>query len=290
MLTLKDWYVKSFFDRGFYAKGLVFGHHRFEDGTFISTSSVEKVYELEEGKYVFETHSGSLYQLDMADVREDYAEQVKEILSNTEIVKNDANILEKVNKANDVFAEKKKCREELLNNAIAWSEYNIGNNELYLIMEGMKVLKAVFKYEGKGYEIKPRVHVGMFQDSVLVTDWKRGQVDFRYFPNTRLQPYHWSDGLESVHIHNIATYDFIFEGTKEEILCTQGNVTKIEKDKYTGEGLFSPDAVNGKCALFRQEENNDLGINDLFDLGRKRQEEINALFDLMGKIEGEGNE
>ena len=80
MLTLKDWYIKNFFDIGFYAKGFVFGHHRFEDGTSISTSAVEKVYSLGESKYVFETHSGSLYQLDMTDVREDYEETVKEIL------------------------------------------------------------------------------------------------------------------------------------------------------------------------------------------------------------------
>lgn len=260
MLTLKDWYVKNYFDIGFYAKGLVFGHHRFEDSTSISTSAVEKVYGLEDGKYVFETHSGSLYQLDMDDVREDYAEQVKEILSNTEIVRNDSAILEKVNKANEVFTEKKKWREDLLNNAIIWCEQNIENNELYLVMEGMKVLKAVFKHEGKGYEIEPRVHLGMFQDSVLITDWKYGRVDFRYFPNARLEPYHWSDGLESVYIHNISTYDFSFKGTKEEILCVKGNITKIEKDKYTGEGLFSPDVVNGKCALLRQKE-----ILDLFD-------------------------
>ncbi len=259
MLTLKNWYVKSPFDTYFYAKGSVFGHHRFEDDTFISTSIVEKVYELEEGKYVFETHSGSLYQVDMAEVREDDTETVKEILSHTEIIKNDAIILDKVKEANVVFEEKKKWREDLLNNAIVWCEQNIENNELYLVMEGMRVLKAVFKYEGKGYEIEPSEHIGMFQDSVLITDWKHGQVDFRYFPNWTMQPYHWSDGLESVHIHNIASYDFSFKGTKGEILCEKGTVTKIEKEKYTGEGLFSPDAVNGKCALTQKD------IADLFD-------------------------
>ena len=88
---------------------------------------------------------------------------------------------------------------------------------------------------------------------------EHGQVDFRYFPNVNMQPYHWSDGLESVYIHNIDTYDFMFQGTKEDILCAQGNVTKIEKDNYTGEGLFSPDVVNGKCVLTQKD------IFDLFD-------------------------
>lgn len=37
-----------------------------------------------------------------------------------------------------------------------------------------------------------------------------------------------------------------FRGTAETILCPTGEIVRIGHDAYQGEGLFSPDAVNGK--------------------------------------------
>ena len=108
----------------------------------------------------------------------------------------------------------------------------------------------MYKHEGQVYEIPEKVHVGMFQDSVLITDWEHGNVDFRFFPNYQMEPYHWSDGLEKIHIHNLDTREFYFKGTDGAICMKAGEITVVEKSAYRGEGLFSPDAVNGKCAFF----------------------------------------
>lgn len=126
-------------------------------------------------------------------------------------------------------------------------EQHVGNNEMYLVMEGMKVIKALFRHENSTYELKAQVHEGLYQDSVLITDWLHGYVDFRYFPRGEMQPYHWSDGLEKIHIYNIGICDFFFKGTKENILCKVNEIVEISKQKYCGEMLLSPDAVNGKC-------------------------------------------
>ena len=38
-----------------YANGTVFGHYRLQDGEFIHTSIIKKIYRCSEEKYVFET-------------------------------------------------------------------------------------------------------------------------------------------------------------------------------------------------------------------------------------------
>ena len=56
-------------------------------------------------------------------------------------------------------------------------------HKFIIIMEYMHVVKAILKKDAVFREIHASVHVGMFQDSVLITDWIEGEVDFRYFTN-----------------------------------------------------------------------------------------------------------
>ena len=253
MLTLKDWYLQEFCEGVMIAHGNVWGHYRLADGDFIHTSRIEKIYLLEENVYVMETFSGSLYELYDNEMAEVEAQETREILAKIELLKDDS-LADKLKRAREDFDKRREARECILNNAEEYVRTNLNNGELYLVQEGMKVLKALFRHEDEIRDIPKRVHVGMFQDSVLITDWQEGKVDFRFFPNARMEPYHWSDGLEKIHIHNVGHSDFFFKGTEEDILCKKDAVTAISKEVYRGEGLFSPDAVNGKCAFFPLKE------------------------------------
>lgn len=249
MLTLKNWYLKETMEGPLYANGEVYGHYRLHDGMHIHTSCIVNFYDLGEGEYVLETYSGSLYQVKESEISSDALEETKCFLAEAGWKEADG-IRERINIAEAEFTRMREVRENALNSAERWAEESLGNEELYLIMESMRVRKALYKHEDRVYEIKSKVHVGMFQDSVMVTDWENGNVDFRFFPNYQMEPYHWSDGLEKLQIHNITVKDFEFKGTNANVVCKAGEITVIDKSAYRGEGLFSPDAVSGKCVFF----------------------------------------
>ena len=90
----------------------------------------------------------------------------------------------------------------------------------------------------------PYVHTGMFQDSVLYTIG--GVLDFRYFPkHDSIETYHWSDNIERAYIRNDMEYTFIFNGE----YIAPGEIKEFNKER-SREGLFSPDAFNGKSIMF----------------------------------------
>ncbi len=268
MYTLKNWCLGKAMDGGLYAHGTVFGHHRLSDGDSIYTSKIEKIYLRAKGEYVMETHSGSLYHLLAEEMSPKEEKETKEKLATFEFA-DGTEMMQELAEAEAVLNEKKK----MIDNCEETARMHMDEDGLYLIMEYMHVVKAIFKKGEKYREIFAYVHVGMFQDSVLLTDWEEGEVDFRYFPNSMMEPYHWSDGLANIYIHNVGRRNIVFEGTKRNIECKANEVTKISKCEYRGEGLFSPDAVNGKC-LFSG------GLSDSDELDNEdkiTQEEINKL-------------
>lgn len=230
MLSLKNWYLKLN-AIGMFLSGDVFGHYRLEDGDFINTSTIKEVYLLEKKKYVFETYSGSCYQLAEEDMDKEHLEQTKAFMEKIEIIQSET-LSEKIEKGNALLEKKRKIREKALENAMTWSQKYMKNQELYLIVDGIKILKAVVKYEDSVYEIEPSVHVGMIQDSVLICDMEHGNVDFRYFPRNRIETYRWSKNLECIYLHNIGDGYILFNGFSDSIDCEKNQITKIERDKY----------------------------------------------------------
>lgn len=244
MFILKNWHLNEY-SYGCNASGNTFGNYKFYEGQFIHTSKIEKIYLAEKDVYILKTHSGSLYQVRESDIDPEYFEQTRRLLEKFEVTDSQSDS-DELKKAEEVLLNKK----SIVDNAASYALEHIGINELYLVVTGMDVLKAVFKNSGGIYEIKPRLHVGMFQDSVLITDFEYGTVDFRFFPNNiSMEPYHWSDNLEKIHIRNIGKRDFMFLATDKNIVCKAGEITEIAKEEYSGEGLISPDAVNGKSLL-----------------------------------------
>lgn len=87
--------------------------------------------------------------------------------------------------------------------------------------------------------IKPDLHVGSFQDSVLYME--DGVVDFRYFPEgTGMTIYNWSNNIKHVIIKNLKTCEIRVD--RQYIL--PGETVEIDRNNYNC-GLFSPDCVDG---------------------------------------------
>ena len=107
--------------------------------------------------------------------------------------------------------------------------------------------------------VEPRVHSGMFQDSVLYMKYATEEdpcaLDFRYFPRGFggvMETYSWSDNIKQAVIKNQKGYSLIFNG--EEIAPGE---TKVFTPSTHRQGLFSPDCYNGKSLFTVGEEDEE---------------------------------
>lgn len=66
-LTLTNWYLTMAYAIGTHAHGMVFGHYKFDDGSFIHTSRIVDITR-EGGALLIETVSGSHYQAPLAKI------------------------------------------------------------------------------------------------------------------------------------------------------------------------------------------------------------------------------
>ena len=233
MLTLKGWYLAETVEGTICAIGSVFGHYRIPMGEQIYTSDIEKIYLRKEGSYVIETHSGSLYQLEEEDFMWDYAENTKRLLKTMEM-QHDDNLQERLDRSDEDFRRRKELWDNQVKEAEEWADKHMKDNELYLVVEGTKVLKAIFKYRNISREVKPYIHVGTHQDSVLLRYSEEGEevLDFRYFPRGTIEPYEWTENLKSVYICNIGRNQVFFEAVNGMICCQSEQVTKIKRKVY----------------------------------------------------------
>ncbi len=215
------------------AHGLVTGHPRLPSGSFCHTSPIREA-RLEDSALTLLTASGNRYILGADAIDPSHLEETAEGLERLGL----APAAEGWGRARQEEMARRRARlaQELL------------PGELLLDVAGTDALAAVFRTaQGELVEVEPDVHVGMFQDSVLVTDWQGGTVDFRYFPKEdRLEPYHLSDGLTAIRLNNLGGTDVSFGAASRAAVCPAGEVTVLSASDHAAEGLFSPDAVNGK--------------------------------------------
>ena len=233
MFRLKQWSLRAAGD-GFIGCGDCYGNPNFFAGEYIFTSAVVRTQAGEKDLKLF-TLSGSCYVLEYADISEGGLESTREVLAGRGIGID-------LEKCMGLKGEKEKA-------IIKKAEGFLRPGELYVVMTGgLGVSEAYFKaQDGSVAPIHIKVHTGMFQDSVIVADWMKGLCDWRIFPSVfSVQPYHWSDGLKAVHIEN-AGEPFVFKGSCGDIVCKSGEVTVVKEEDFVGEGLFSPDTVNGEC-------------------------------------------
>ena len=249
MPGLYDWYL-DFYKDAVLAHGIVYGHpgSRLPDGTFIHTSAVQEMA-AEEGGLVLRTRSGSRYFLRPEEIDpicgEDAASHPamirdigKETASVLALFGISGGFVEDCVQARRGADARRREEEELLTEP----------GELLLTTIGTGAIRSLFRTaDGTPVSVKPFVHVGMLQDSVLITDWEGRAVDFRYFPMERgMEPYHISDGLKTIKVRNLGERAVYFGKTGREVVCPPGEITAIPAAEHDCEGLFSPDAVNGK--------------------------------------------
>lgn len=234
MIILEQGYLAFREDGQIAACGYVIGHPKVDDGIFINTSYVESVT-MEGDELHIHTQSGSHYRLRLADVYE-------ERLGNTKAA------LKKLGVSFDMGRCRTLIRENEIKMCVELSGI-LEPCELYLRMLCDETVTHAYYMAENGVITKAGIsyHVGTFQDSILIRVYCK--CDFRFFPNgTNIEPYHWSDGLQAVKIHNICG-DFDFKCDQRRIKCKGKEITTIKAEEYTGEGLVSPDSVTGKSLL-----------------------------------------
>lgn len=237
MFRLRNWHLENVGDfmMGF---GECYGNPRFHAGYFIHTSPVLNIEMGEQSLKLF-TRSGSCYAATFEDADGHALECTQRVLQTMGIQFD-------VEKCKMLKQRKTEAEKRHASGAIC-------PGELYVKMAGgWEVLEAYFKTQkGDLVDISVHRHESFFSDdSILVTDWKNGLCDWRIFPlGDIVEPYHWSDGLCAVNIENIGD-SFVFKGSGRDILCKHGTITRIASKEYVGEGLFSPDAVNGKSIFW----------------------------------------
>ena len=102
--------------------------------------------------------------------------------------------------------------------------------------------------------IKPSVHVGMFQDSILYLKYGNEEendcrLDFRYFPEWQgLRTYSWSDNIEQAVMKNNKGRAIWFNDD-----FIEPSETKVFTPDTHKQGLISPDCYNGK-SIFKLDE------------------------------------
>lgn len=237
MISLRDWWIQKGFAEGedrYIAHGIVSGHPKLRDGINITTSVIEEMkFDETNNRVIFLTHSKNEYFIELSTICFNCFEETASYL----------------NEWNITIPSKEECiklAEEFKKKELKELSGVLKDNELYLKISGAYVQKAFWK-KGEIREINISAHIGMFQDSYLITDWEKGEVDFRYFDGwLSMRPYHYSDGLETILVDNIGSSDVTFDAGAESITCKAGELTRIEKKHFTAEGLFSPDVVNGK--------------------------------------------
>lgn len=254
MIKLNNWFInKRVGGSHYHAHGISTGHPKLSDGMDITTSAIENLkFDNDNNRIIMLTHSQNEYELPLSQVLLENIKDTNIALESFGLFALDADKCRKLNEG---------VGKQLLEKV----ESVLRNNELYLQISGVFVQKAFFRNtDGAIREIGVSPHIGTFVDSYLVTDWNSGEVDFRYFDKLNaIEPYHWSDGLEALQIDNIGSEDITFL-SGDNIICKAGEVTCIDKSQMGREGLFSPDAVNGKCVMpFNKDE-----VKEIQDLAK----------------------
>lgn len=219
MPTLFSWSLKAHGSQ-FLAHGIVSGHAKLPEGDRIHTSAIRCITEVEDHILV-ETASGSTYFLLLEEL--DKSTGVSELPPLSELGL-PLDFWERCIRARNQAAKEE---EEALR------AMNVPGT-LCLRIVDTTLLSALWSGPGDQIcRVPVRIHLGMFQDSVLVTElFEDGsgshRVDFRYFPEqNRMEPYRISDEIETVLIINEGLSDVAFGREGQEIMCQAGKNTRI---------------------------------------------------------------
>lgn len=234
MADLLNWSLTKGYE-GKALSGLVIGHPKLKDGTVIHTSDIQTVTLVDTDTLKAITHSGTEYKLLVSEI--DIASHAYDFTVRALM---DFGIKE------SLFGDVQQLKELKEAKQIGRVVGLVNDGELLLSMTNESVVNAFYKQAGKVEMCTYYIHIGSYQDSVIVQS--SGRVDFRYFPMAgACEVYHWSDELK-VKIENIGSTDIVFKAGDKNFIIKQGEVKELSEEA-AAEGLISPDCVNGKSML-----------------------------------------
>ena len=251
---LKNWTLSASEDT-LYAWGNVYDNPQFARGLYIHTHYFESFdIDMQNKRFDAFTRSGSHYALPFDCISTNENDNVKQTLITNGFKSFDADLIEEQYDNWIKLSNKRKQQDEIEKEKEIKS-FISKTPERSLYMEVFKdhTTLAIFHRDHMEeteaplcFEVSTHVHVGMVRDSVLITDWKYGLVDYRYFPyDTRMETYHWSDGLDRLIVKNVSNEAVELDRT----LIKPNETVTIERNNNIREGLISPDVVNGKSLL-----------------------------------------
>lgn len=208
--------------------GIVSGHKKLMEGTNVHTSPVFHVARVANNLQM-ETASGSVYHLQMKEwsPRTGKAEPL------------DAGLL---GLPADFWAQCAQVREAASETEKADLQPFMRPGTLFMRVVGTHILSAGWAgMDSRIRDAAVRIHLGMFQDSYLITGSHEGfpacdNVDFRLFPmRNRLEPYHISQGIKSLLVCNEGGTDIMLGSPQKNILCPSGAATSISVASWVSE-------------------------------------------------------
>lgn len=220
MYVLLNWFLRNIPQIGIIAEGNVINNPKFYSGQNICTSKIERVaIDNENKQFIFITHSGSSYIAKFEEINMKLIEDMKDSF----------NQLNVPNDYLDICENTYKTTKDRLNKYIG----DILNpNELYIEIVGIVFKKAFFMTDKREIkEIPIKVHIGTFQDSVLITDFDNNSIDIRFWDisNNAICSYRWNEELEAIKIYNIGD-DITYKKDELKITLKHNELTEIKRD------------------------------------------------------------
>jgi hypothetical protein len=235
MTKLAKWHVEEMLENFVLGGFPVKDDDRFLACSSILTSMIDNVEVDEPNKaFIFHTMSGSEYLCPFEDIR--WTSRFAEFSKDN---------LERLKVSRGFVDEAIKLAHEKESSFVTWLEKEIFNGDLFIEIGAGGILNVHFKYEDKVYRISSQIHMGMFSDSYLYR--LSGVVDFRHyaFVGGSVNTYHMSDSIKRLVVNNIGSRPV----TIDNVVYKHGiNVTLVTEENHP-EGLFSPDAFNGKSLI-----------------------------------------
>lgn len=271
IVNMFDWELYVY-NEHYNLSGIAENHPRFGRNVYLSHTSSLQEYSFEEDVLTYETKN-TIYKCPLKYMNtKPYVKVVPEYKE--ELMRRDEtsdSILDKIIAASAKMSVGTEADDEFLVHILQVTE--IGKAELNAIKKADddRMIEIAKKYEDCIYIevsnieegdklayhlgsecgiVKPSIHVGMFQDSVLYMKYRQDEedtaLDFRYFPKgTFMETYSWSDNIRQAVIKN--TRDFRIEFNRQGIAPGE---TKVFTPEGHSQGLISPDCYNGKSTLF----------------------------------------
>lgn len=232
MTKLAKWHVEEILENFVLGGFTVKDDDRFLACSSILTSMIDTVEVDEANKaFIFHTMSGSDYRCLFEDIRISarFAEFSKDNL-------------ERMNVSRAVVDEAIKLAHEKESSIVTKLESELLSGDLYLELGAGGIISVHFKYLDGVHRVSSRIHSGMFVDSYLYCI--SGVVDFRHyaFCGGTVSTYHMSDSIKRLVVSNIGSRPV----TIDKKVYESGTTITCVTEENRQEGLFSPDAFNGK--------------------------------------------